>query len=153
MGLTPDPLAIVGAPAATGAGRAALQDAMVRIDAAHEERREEASPAVDLWSSLVSGRWSLIEHFERDGRHYFLAHRNDPEVAKLRALTSAEMQVWCCAAMGQSNERIAYALGISVATVAGRLRHVRRKLGADVSLEAMVHLYAETDGACIPPTK
>lgn len=137
-------------PAVDADARAALQDALVRIEAARNDRQGGMRP-LGLWSGLVSGRWSLVEHFERDGRRYFLAYRNDPEVASVRALTPREAQVWYYAAMGQSNKLIAYALGLSIPTVAGYLRQARRKLGGDISLAALARLYTQIGGT--PPTK
>jgi DNA-binding CsgD family transcriptional regulator len=136
-------------PAATRDGGEALRDGLARIEAARGERRHDATRAVDLWTGLVSGRWSLVEHFERSGRRYFLAFRNDPTVAPLRALTDRELQVWSYAAMGQSNKLIAYALGLSVPTVAGYLRQARRKLGGDVTLQTLAGLASGDVG----PTK
>jgi DNA-binding CsgD family transcriptional regulator len=136
-------------PATTREGREALQDALARIEAAQGERRHDPVRAIDLWTGLVAGRWSLVDHFERGGRRYFLAYRNDPTLAPLRALTERELQVWSYAAMGQSNKLIAYALGLSVPTVAGYLRGARRKLGGDVALEALAGL--APDGST--PTK
>src|SRR6185369_17580095 len=100
-------------------------------------RDSDAEQAIDLWGGLVAGRWSLVEHFQRDGRRYFLAYRNDPAVAKVRALTPRELTVWSYAATGRSNRLIAYTLGLSVPTVARHLGRARRKLGAEVTLATL----------------
>lgn len=107
--------------------RNALRDALVKIDATRS-RREPPERAVDLWRGLVSGRWSLVEHFERDGRRYFLAHKNDPELGGQLALTTRERQVLAYAELGHSNKLIAYSLGLSVSTVSTLLSRARRKL-------------------------
>lgn len=110
------------------AARQALRDALVRIDQARSVR-DDAHQSVELWRGLVAGRWSLVEHFERDGRRYYLAHKNDPELAPDRALTQRELQVLGYAELGSSNKLIAYALGLSSSTVSTLLAKARRKLG------------------------
>jgi hypothetical protein len=118
---------------ATGAAesrpaREALRDALVRIDQARAER-DDAEHSVDLWRGLVAGRWSLVEHFERDGRRYFLAQKNDPVVASDSALSQREKQVVRYTELGHSNKLIAYELGLSASTVSTILARARSKLG------------------------
>jgi hypothetical protein len=108
--------------------RDALRDALVRIDEARAER-DAPERAVELWRGLVAGRWSLVEHFERDGRRYFLAHKNDPVVNGDRALTQREAQVLRYSELGHSNKLIAYELGLSTSTVSSLLARARSKLG------------------------
>jgi hypothetical protein len=108
--------------------REALRDALVRIDKARSER-DDARRSVDLWRGLVAGRWSLVEHFERDGKRYYLAHKNDPELAENRGLTPRERLVLGYAEFGHSNKLICYALGLSSSTVSTLLNRGRKKLG------------------------
>ena len=44
-------------------------------------KRERADPdcALALWEGLVAGRWSLVDHFESDGKRFVVAHKNDPD--------------------------------------------------------------------------
>ena len=117
--------------------RRALQDALVRIDSARSRRITEER-SVELWRGLVSGRWSIVESFERDGKRYYLAYRNDPDVEPLNALSKREQQVLACAATGQSNKLIAYSLGLSLLSVSTLLTRARRKLpakGLDLQVE------------------
>lgn len=116
--------------ATSRAARATLRDGLVRIEQARA-RRQSPEEAAELWSELVSGRWSIVETFDRDGKQYYLAHKNDPELARERALTQRERQVLGYAALGQSNKLIAYSLGLSLSSVATLLARARRKLGAD----------------------
>jgi hypothetical protein len=109
--------------------REALQDALTRIDTARAER-DDARHSVDLWQGLVAGEWSLVEHFERDGRRYYLAYKNDPELKEDRALTLRERQVLGYAKLGNSNKLIAYSLGLSSSTVSTLLGRARKKQGA-----------------------
>jgi ATP/maltotriose-dependent transcriptional regulator MalT len=110
------------------AARDSLRDALVRIDAARSEQNN-ARRSVDLWRGLVAGRWSLVEHFERDGKRYFLAHKNAPELREDRALTPRERQVLGYAELGLSNKLISYALDLSSSTVSTLLARARVKLG------------------------
>jgi hypothetical protein len=109
--------------------REALHDALIRIDKARAER-DDAQRSVDLWRGLVAGRWSLVEHFERDGKRYFLAQKNDPELREDLALTPRERQVLAYAELGHSNKLISYALGLSSSTVSTLLARARRKVGS-----------------------
>ena len=115
----------------------ALRAALVRIDGSRAMRGSDAEQAIDLWGGLVAGRWSLVQHFQRDGRRYFLAYRNDPAVAKVRALTPRELMVWSYAATGRTNRLIAHTLGLSVPTVARHLGRARRKMGGEVTLATL----------------
>lgn len=115
------------------AARTALQDALVRIETARS-RRTNPQDSVKLWRALVSGRWSVVEHFERDGKRYYLAHKNDPELAPDLALTERERQVLGYAELGHSDKLIAYSLGLSRSTVATLLARARRKLGPGAAL-------------------
>ena len=115
-------------PAESRRARDALREALVRIDAARSER-DNPERSVELWRGLVAGRWSLVEHFERDGRRYYLAHKNDPELGQDRRLTLRERQVLAYAQHGNSNKLTAYALGLSTTTVSSLLGRARRKLG------------------------
>ena len=75
------------------------------------------------------GRWSLVDHFDSNGRRYLMAHRNDPDTPDLRGLTLRERQVVGYAGAGHSNKIIAYELGLTLSTVAGHLARARAKLG------------------------
>jgi DNA-binding NarL/FixJ family response regulator len=114
-------------PAEPRSAREALREALVRIDAARSEK-DDAGRSVELWRGLVAGRWSLVEHFESDGRRYFLAHKNDPEVRPNFTLTERERQVLGYAELGHSNKLIGYELGLSRSAVTTTLQRARRKL-------------------------
>jgi DNA-binding CsgD family transcriptional regulator len=82
-----------------------------------------------LWQAMVEGRWSLVDHFDSDGRRFVVAHRNDAAVPDMRGLTWRERQVAAYAALGHANKLIAYELGLSVGTVGQHLATARAKLG------------------------
>jgi DNA-binding CsgD family transcriptional regulator len=119
---------------ATGAAREtsvrqAFRAAVLRLERARGSlRRRDPDEAIELWRGLVCGRWSLVDRFERDGRRYLVAHRNDPEVADPRTLTPRERQIVGYAALGQSNKLIAYELGLSPSTVGVVLAGAAKKL-------------------------
>jgi DNA-binding CsgD family transcriptional regulator len=117
--------------------RESLEHANRLIDRARGRMRR-ASPreAVALWYALVAGRWSLIEHFDSDGRRYLLARRNDPRLAPLAgaALSQRQRQVLAYAALGHSNKVIGYELGISTSTVAVHLAAAAARLGGQTRL-------------------
>jgi hypothetical protein len=115
-------------PAEPRSSREALRVALVRIEAVRLER-DDVYRAVELWRGLVAGRWSLVEHFERDGKRFYLAHKNDPDLAGDRALTLREREVVGYAKLGNSNKLIAYSLGLSSSTVSTLLGRARKKLG------------------------
>jgi len=110
--------------------RERLRDAVRAVDAARSRKgRAQPDESLALWKGLVAGRWSLIERFDSDGRRYFVARRNDPEVTGPFALTRRERQVVAYAAMGHSLKLIAYELGLGVSTVSEHRSSAMRKLG------------------------
>jgi DNA-binding CsgD family transcriptional regulator len=112
------------------AARASLRDAALAIDKARSSlRRKDPDEALWLWRALVAGRWSLVDKFDSDGRRYLVAHRNDPRTRVLAALTPREQQVTAYLALGHSNKRIAYELGLSESTVSEVGRRSLGKLG------------------------
>ncbi|NOY90018.1 MAG: hypothetical protein GXP55_02330 [Deltaproteobacteria bacterium] len=98
-------------------------------------RREPPERAIALWRGLVSGKWSLVDHFDEAGRRYIVARRNDPHVRDPRALTERERQVALQLSRGHGNKQIAYTLDLSASTVAHHVRRVQRKLGFDSRVE------------------
>ncbi len=134
-----DPDAIIDATgnirhAVRGAKEKAALDALraaaaglVRARGAHRWSTPER--AVAAWKGLVDARWSLVDHFERDGSHYVVAHRNDPMMAPIALLTERERQVVALAALGLANKVIAYELGIATSTVGVLLGRAMTRLG------------------------
>jgi DNA-binding NarL/FixJ family response regulator len=109
--------------------RDALRAGLRAMERARGPLRQQSSvEALETWRGLVAGRWSLVDHFDSDGRRYVVAHRNAPEVADPRGLTARERQIAGYADLGRSNKEIAYELGLSQATVAVHLARARSKL-------------------------
>jgi hypothetical protein len=127
--------------------RTSLRDAVLAFDRARGRLRGEApDEALEIWKGLVDGRWSLLDHFEADGRRFVLARRNAPETPDIRGLSPRERQVLAYAAMGHSNKAIAYELGLSLSTVATHLAHARAKLGARLPLVIDAMRFGDLDG-------
>jgi DNA-binding CsgD family transcriptional regulator len=132
-------------PARGARARELLERASRALDRARGPlRRSDADEALGIWEGLVAGRWSLVDHFDSDGRRYLLAHRNDPGAPDVRGLTLKERQVIAYVAAGHSNKVIAYELGLSMSTVSGHLARAKRKLGLP-SLAAIRELLFQAD--------
>ncbi len=110
--------------------REVLRQHAVAIDRARGAmRRQDPGAALDLWRALAAARWSLVDSFERDGRRYLVARRNEPDVGGERGLTPLEQLVVERIAARRSSKAIAYELGLSPATVSGFLASAMGKLG------------------------
>lgn len=110
--------------------RTALVEAVRRIERARAPRvRTSAQQVLELWQGLVHGRWSLVEHFESDGKRYLAAHANEPKLDDPRGLTGNERACLHYFLRGATTAEIAYTLGISDASVGKALSTVSRRLG------------------------
>jgi DNA-binding CsgD family transcriptional regulator len=116
-------------PARDRLARVALRQAARAIDRARSSREKDPEAAVALWRGLVEARWSLVDSFDADGRHFLIAQRNTIEASAARRLSERERQVTALASLGRSNKVIAYELGLSLGTVATLLSRATRKLG------------------------
>lgn len=123
--------------------RASLSDSARALDRARGQlRRTDPQRALAIWKGLVSGRWTLVDHVDHDGRRYLFAKRNSPPVRSWRTLTEREAQVIAYAALGQSHKEIAYQLGISPSRVSTHLAGAARKVGVRSRLQ-LVSAYRE----------
>lgn len=112
-----------------GDARSLLRDAVCRSEKARGAlRRADPEEATALWKGLVDGRWSLVDHVDRDGKRFVLARRNEPDIRDPKALAPRERHVTALAVHGFSNKHIAYQLGISATTVSAYLQTALRKL-------------------------
>lgn len=107
-----------------------LRRAAISVDRARGRlRREDCDEAIEIWRGLISGRWSLVEQFESDGRRLLVARQNDPETPFPPNLTMRERQVLIFRMLGHPLKLIAYELGLSISTVSSTLQGALRKLG------------------------
>jgi DNA-binding CsgD family transcriptional regulator len=117
-------------PAKAPRKRATLRRFAIEIDRARSRlRRDDPDRALEVWTALTSGRWTLLDHFDKDGRRYLVARRNDPRIAEPFALSERERQVVAYAARGQSCKLIGYELGLSPSVVSRELASAMSKLG------------------------
>jgi DNA-binding CsgD family transcriptional regulator len=108
-----------------------LQNALQRREwSLGSARREQPQRALSVWNALVNGRWSLIDHFDSDGKRYILAQENAVRSVAPSELSSRERQTARLAALGRSNKIIAYELGLAHSTVRVLLARAASKLGA-----------------------
>jgi DNA-binding CsgD family transcriptional regulator len=120
--------------------RARLREAVQRMDRARL-RGTDAHEALSLWEGLVDGRWSLVDHFDSDGRRHYVALRNPPIARSIRGLTERERMAVELAAAGSSHKVGAYALGVDPSTFAHLLGRALTKLGLP-SRTALIELAA-----------
>jgi DNA-binding NarL/FixJ family response regulator len=90
------------------------------------------------WEGLVQGRWSLVDHFDSDGRRFVLAIKNDPRFPDPRGLTMRERQIAEFLGQGHSCKEISYMLGIARSAVTNCTSRAMRKL----SLSSLTELTA-----------
>ena len=111
------------------AQRESLVEAVVRRERARGRlRHTDPEQAAQLWSVLVSGRWSIIDFVDRDGKRMLLARKNPVHGPDVLALTDEERDVVWLATLGHSRKYIAYELGLGAATVTKRLASALKKL-------------------------
>lgn len=108
-----------------------MRDAAIRIDRSRGKlRKQDPELALQTWTALVDGRWSLVDWFDTDQRRLILAIPNPPEIRDPRGLTEQEAQVVTYAALGETNKLIAYRLGLSQPRLSSLLKSAMHKLGA-----------------------
>lgn len=95
-----------------------------------------------LWEGLLSGRWTLLDWFDSEGRRFIIAKRSDERPHPARGLTPRERQVALYAALGQSSKAIAYELGISPSRVSALLKASMAKLGVRSKAQLVVMVRA-----------
>ncbi len=112
----------------------------LELEAAHvKSKRREGIRALDLWRPLSSARWTLVESFEENGRRYIVARENHAEARSFSDLTDRERQIVVHASLGLSNKQIAYALGISDATVRVLMARAAKRFGVRSRKELLAH--------------
>jgi DNA-binding CsgD family transcriptional regulator len=111
--------------------QAALRSAVKALDQAWSRRTSDVDDALEVWTGLVSGRWSLVQRFDSDGRRYLVARKNRPgEKHPLAApLPPLAAQALLIRAHAASYKQIAYELGLSVASVHRLVKDGIQRLG------------------------
>lgn len=104
-----------------------LKRVALDVDRANREAScSDAPNAVEAWRRLVDGEWRLIEVFESDGRRIMIARRS---ALPAPLLTDRERRVLGLRARAYGVKRIAYDLGLSLASVSRALTSGMKKLG------------------------
>ena len=85
--------------------------------------------ATALWHELAHARWSLVDEFEAEGRRYLIARSLDRADRPELALDTLDRIILGQRAAGAAREVIAGEVGLSISTVARRLRLAMRRLG------------------------
>jgi hypothetical protein len=108
--------------------RARLRELVTSLDKTKGAalRARDADGLLDGWSPLFDARWSLVDHFESDGKRFVIAAENWPR-ANGKPLTRREAQVSAYFVRGFTSKEIAYELGIADSTVRVLLSRVRRR--------------------------
>jgi DNA-binding NarL/FixJ family response regulator len=107
-----------------------------RLSSARSSDRRGDPGAMDLWPALLGGKVSLVPRGSSTKRHYEVIE-NPPASIGLRALSQSERAVLQQSARGLSTKLVAYALGVSPASVSTRLASVAAKLGLASRLELL----------------
>ena len=102
--------------------------------------------ALEVWRGLVAGRWSLVDHFDTDGKQFLLAMKNAPRTQAVVDLTPREGRVCALAAMGHRDKEIAYLLGLSMSSVTAALHRARKKLKVTTRVELAQAWKGRADG-------
>ena len=114
--------------------RDSLDEGRRRRDEARKTKHD-AEKALEIWKGLVAGRWSLVDHFDTDGKRLLLAMKNAPNVETFPHLSPGERRVCALVAMGHRDKEIAYMLGLSTASVIASLHRARVKLKVSTRTE------------------
>lgn len=136
------------AAAADPAHLSSLRAAVKTMDAVRCRRpRRDPLASVASWRSLVDGRWTLVDHFDADGRRYVLAIDNRPEPPSPRLWSKREREVVLQAVSGHDNKTIAANLGVAHSTVRVLVQRAATKIGASSRRELVERAAKYFDGA------
>jgi DNA-binding CsgD family transcriptional regulator len=126
------------ASAEAAASRDRLRDAVIAVERVRSSRgARDPEAALEAWRGLVAGKWSLVDLFDRDGRRFVVARRNDVQPNGPAPLTLRERQVLAYVGLGHSNRLASYHLGLSESTVAEHLARAMLKLGLRSRMDVM----------------
>src|SRR5262249_54820400 len=101
-------IAHVTGPAEGAAARESLRRAVLEMEEARGELRNDPERAIERWRALVAARWSIVDEFEEGSRVYLVAYANELEVRGPEVLAPRERQVVTLAAAGRSTKLVAY---------------------------------------------
>jgi hypothetical protein len=91
--------------AKSGEARTQLGHGARAIDKARGRlRKSDPDRAIAEWRGLIAARWTLLDHFESDGKRYLLARQNEAARSGFATLTARERQAVGFASLGHSNK-------------------------------------------------
>ncbi len=105
-------------------------DEMRALARAADHARAGADDALEAWVCLASGRWTVIDRFDSDGRRFVIAVENTPTATR-PTIPPREAHVLDLLGLGRSNKEIAFELGVSVSTVGTYVQRLARRLGCE----------------------
>lgn len=111
------------------AQRERLAASVIALDRARLRRRRREVEAIDDWRALVEGRYSVVPRDDSDGKRHYLLVRNQAITEPHARFTAREIEVLRVAARGFTGKGIAYALGLSEASVSTALGSAAAKVG------------------------
>jgi DNA-binding CsgD family transcriptional regulator len=82
------------------------------------------------WPTAVGERWTLVDHFDSDGRRFLLAVDNRSVPPRPKPLSEREIEVVRHALRGSSNKEIAFDLGVAHSTIKVLMARAATKMGA-----------------------
>jgi DNA-binding CsgD family transcriptional regulator len=91
-------------------------------------RGGDQEAAVEAWRALLAGRWSAIDHQDRDGKRFLLMIANPAGDPAPAALTGHERQILVRVAARHPLKLVGYELGLAASTVSEQLQSALRKL-------------------------
>jgi DNA-binding CsgD family transcriptional regulator len=87
--------------------------------------------ALEVWTALLEGHWTVLADVDQDGRRWILARQK----SRRPVLSAAEQRVLALATAGQADKLIAFTLGVSRNTVVTHLSRAAAKLGVQTRLD------------------
>ena len=101
-------------------------DSLRSLALAIDEKRSNADgdlrEVLAIWTGLLQGKYSLVDHFASDGRRYLALVENTKKFRGPEELTDAERDVARSIALGMEDKEIAYARGESAVHTIKTLR-------------------------------
>ena len=141
---------VVHAETSAAVDRDCLEDAAKTMIRARSRRgRGDSVRAVGNWQALVSARWTLIDHFERNGRRFILAVENRSRHSGIDLFTARERDVVARALLGRENKEIAYELGLASSTVRVLIARACAKVGAASRTQLLDRARGLVEGAAL----
>ncbi len=107
--------------------RTQLRDAVQRVQRSRSRSRDKPD-AIAARTPSIDSRWTLVDQFDSDGRHFLVAYVVDEDRPGC-GLSQQERLVAEHLIAGWSMKRIAYRLGLTQGTIASYASRACRKLG------------------------